>query len=275
MYIKVINPKIHGKTTFGNTGSCARLVDYLGKENEKIQLSIRELFFNADRNYISSNEVIHSIDNNRKGIANGRSRFHSLVIAPDADELKHIDYDPIKLKEYTKKVMEVYAENFNLEKGKKITQNDLVWFAKLEYERNGEYNDGNNMHIHIIVSARDKEQKMSISPNTNSKKRFNRVNFALNSEKAFDKQFSYERKESLLLTHQMRQSSDLDLKANYFTELNKEKQTNDYIQQSQPEHIIPLNHYVPRYSTDKSEEEIKKKRKKRKRRDDQDLNLSR
>ena len=197
------------------------------------------------------------------------------MIAPDADELKHIDYDPIKLKEYTKKVMEVYAENFNLEKGKKITQNDLVWFAKLEYERNGEYNDGNNMHIHIIVSARDKEQKMSISPNTNSKKRFNRVNFALNSEKAFDKQFSYERKESLLLTHQMRQSSDLDLKANYFTELNKEKQTNDYIQQSQPEHIIPLNHYVPRYSTDKSEEEIKKKRKKRKRRDDQDLNLSR
>src|SRR6056297_2435591 len=134
MYIKVINPKIHGKTAFGNTGSCAKLVDYLSKENENIQLSIRELFFNSDRDYISSNEVIHCIDNNRKGIANGRSRFHSLVIAPDADELKHIDYDPMKLKEYTKSVMKVYADNFNLEKGKKSPRK--IWFGLQNWNMN-------------------------------------------------------------------------------------------------------------------------------------------
>lgn len=34
MYIKIINPQVHGKTVYGNTGSCSRMANYLNKENE-------------------------------------------------------------------------------------------------------------------------------------------------------------------------------------------------------------------------------------------------
>lgn len=265
MYIKVINPKLHGKTIYDNTGSCARLVNYLNKENEQKELSKKELFFNFDREHISSNEVIHAIDNNRKGIANGRSRFHSLVIAPDAFELKHIEHDPDKLKEYTKRVMDLYAKNFNLDNEKDITQKDLVWFAKLEYERDGEYKNGDNMHIHILVSARDKEQKLNLSPNTNSKKRFNRVSFALNSEKAFDNMFSYSRKESYLLTHQMKQSKDLNLKTNYFTQLEKvTREIEKFVaQKNYFERTLGAPYLYPDSTWDEEEEQRKRKKKKR------------
>lgn len=273
MYIKIINPKVHGKTVFDNTGSCSRLVNYLDKENDNKQTNEKELFFNADREYVSSNEVIHAIDNNRKGIANGRSRFHSLVIAPDAKELNHIKHDPDKLKEYTTAVMNEYAKNFKFDNGKTLSQDDLVWFAKLEYERNGEYKDGDNMHVHIIVSARDREQKVSMSPNANSKKRFNRVNFALNSEKAFDNAFSYSRQESLLLTHQMKQSKDFNLKVNYFNQLEKNAKEFQKIitHDNYFEKKIAGVFYSPSHTYDQAEEELKrKKRKKKKRSQDRD-----
>lgn len=120
MYIKVINPAIHGNATFSNTGSCKNLVDYLSKENEKLPLDEKELFFNNSDKQLSSNAVIKMIDTNIKGIAKGRTRFNSLVIAPDAEELKHIKHDPEALKKYTCEVMNEYAKNFKLKDGKTL-----------------------------------------------------------------------------------------------------------------------------------------------------------
>lgn len=219
MYIKVINPKLHGNTTFSNTGSCKNLTDYLSKENEKLPLEEKELFFNHKEQELSSNAVIQMIDNNVKGISKERTKFHSLVIAPDSEELQHLKHDPKALKSYTSEVMREYAKSFNLKDGRKLNLDDLVWAAKLEKERNGERKNGDNMHVHVIVSARDREQNVSLSPNVNNKQRFNRVQFYLKSEQAFDKMFNYKRLESLLKTDQIRKYASLEEKEKYFTSL--------------------------------------------------------
>lgn len=221
MYIKVINPSKHGSATYSNTGSCINLVEYLGKENESLPLEKREMFFNQNEDELSSNAVIKMIDNNIKGIAKGRTKFNSLVIAPDIHEQKHIGNDPKKLKQYTCEVMRVYAENFHLKSGRKLDSENLVWAAKIEYERSG--NQEGNMHVHVIVSARDKEQMITLSPNTNDKKRFNRVNFYLESEKEFDKLFQYNRIESRLKTDQMIKYGNLHEREKYFSALDERK----------------------------------------------------
>jgi len=266
MYIKVINPKKHGNTIYDNKGSASQMVNYLNKENETKPLGKKELFFNHEKGNISSNEVIHSIDNNRKGIARGRPRFHSLVIAPSADELAHISHDPKELKLYVNAVMEVYAQNFNLSSGRKLSIDDLVWFGKLEYERDGEYENGSNMHIHVIVSARDKDQKVNLSPNTNDKKRFSRVNFAYKSERHFDKIFGYNRVESFLRTHQIKRYANLDDRRKYFDYLDKIKQ--DYALKKGMESILkpyPASEVFTSGDERRDDEEEFKRKKKRKR----------
>jgi len=276
MYIKVINPQVHGKTVFDNTGSCSRIVDYLNKENKGRPLGKKELFFNHEKDHIGRNEVIHEIDNNRKGIAAGRSRFHSLVIAPDQHELTHICKDPDKLKEYTKRVMEIYATHFKLGSGKFLHPEDIVWYAKLEHERNGNYKNGHNMHVHIIVSARDRNQKISLSPNTNNKKRFNRVDFALKSEKKFDIMFNYPRKESLLTTHQITKYASLNQKEKYFTEL-KAIQSREEIKASWNPSIsillLPNELIYPTERSSRQKEDERYRRRKRKKGKDNNLSL--
>lgn len=88
------------------------------------------------------------------------------------------------MKDYTRAVMEQYAQTFNLPNGKQLSSDDLVWFAKLEHMRNGELS-ANSMHIHIIVSARDRSQSITLNPNINNRNRFNRVQFYLKSERVF------------------------------------------------------------------------------------------
>lgn len=217
MYTKIINPAVHGKTAYSNAGSCAALVNYLNKENADYQLIDRELFFNQDRYNVTSSEVLQAIDGNHKGLRRDTPKFHSLVIAPTAQELYHIRQSTECMKEYTRAVIEEYAKNFNLANGKQLSSDDLVWFAKLEHKRNGEYS-ANIMHIHIIVSARDKSQSITLNPNINNRNRFNRVQFYLNSEKAFDKMFRFKRKESLLLNHQISRYGSFSEKLSLYQE---------------------------------------------------------
>ncbi|MDH6357135.1 DUF5712 family protein [Parabacteroides sp. PF5-9] len=220
MYTKVICPGIHGRTSFANTGSCSALVNYLNKENKDKPLIEKEMFFNQERNNITSYEVIKAIDGNRKGLSKRTPKFHSLVIAPDKSELQHIKNNPDALKEYVRDVMELYAQNFNLKDGRKLSADDLVWFGKLEYFRKNK-DSKEDMHVHIVVSARDKSQTITLNPNVNNKQRFNRVNFSFNSEKAFDLRFSYERKKSLLFTHQTNRYGSFDDKKKLYYEQNK------------------------------------------------------
>ncbi|MDR2950281.1 MAG: DUF5712 family protein [Prevotella sp.] len=223
MYTKIINPKVHGKSAYNNTGSCVALVNYLNKENKALQLIDNELFFDQYRNNATSNEVLQTIDNSHKGLRKDTLKFHSLVIAPTAQELYHIRQSTEYMKDYTRAVMEQYAQSFNLPNGKRLSSDDLVWFAKLEYMRNGELS-ANSMHIHIIVSARDKSQSITLNPNINNRNRFNRVQFYLKSEKIFDNMFGFKRKESLLYNHQVKRYGSLSERLSLYKDNQKSKE---------------------------------------------------
>jgi hypothetical protein len=209
-----------------NKGSSARLTTYLEKENDKNLTLEKEYFFSADREKCNKYEVINQIDNNAKnqGLENKDDRFYSIVISPSQSELAAIGNDPIKLKEYTRDVMENYAANFCNSKGenRQLSSKDLVWYAKVENERkhgfdsqevkeglarSGELKEGDQRHIHVIVSrcesrenrhvlGQDKQQQertTQLSPTVNNQKMFDRDAFYRANEQSFDKRFGYQR----------------------------------------------------------------------------------
>ncbi len=207
MYIKAISPKRDGKKKYNNSGSCIPLVKYLSKEDDKKGLD-KELYFTTNRDMVSSQEVIKSIDNNAPKISKGEARFFSLVIAPHPQEMEHLKNDTQALKKYAGEVMNIYAQNFNGRNGrnKNLKAEDLVWFGKVEYNRYYEGNDpevkegkvkqgdpipGNNTHIHIIVSRQDVNKDMKLSPLVNDKKLFHREKFKLESCTHFDHAYKF------------------------------------------------------------------------------------
>ena len=109
MYVKVINPKKHGKTAYANTGSCSALVNYLSKEDKEKRGLEKELFFSHDKDYVLSIDVIRSIDNNCPLIEKGQARFYSLVVAPRPDEMDHIQNNKKMLRSYVRDMMDIYV----------------------------------------------------------------------------------------------------------------------------------------------------------------------
>ena len=235
MYVKVINPKTHGKTEYNNSGSCATLVNYLSKEDKDKGLK-RELYFNHDQDKISSAEVIRSIDNNCPNIEKNEAKFYSLTVAPRPVEMDHLKNDPNKLKEYVRDTMDIYAQNFNNKDGtkKNITGNDLVYYAKLESYRyykgtdeeviegkakQGDPLPGDNTHVHIIVSRKDKSKEKKLSPLANSKKLFHREAFKDKCCDHFDEKYDYEGSGKELKKHIVMRDGTLEERAAY---VNKE-----------------------------------------------------
>jgi hypothetical protein len=208
MFVKVIDPKKHGKTAYNNSGSCSALVNYLSKEDKDKGLE-KELFFSHDQDHVRSIDVIRNIDNNCPLIGKNEAKFYSLVVAPRPDEMEHIHNDKARLKAYVRDTMDIYAGNFNKKDGtsKHLTGGDLVYFAKIEENRyykgtdeavkqgiakQGDVLPGDNTHVHIIVSRQDKTQKTKLSPLVNSKTLFHRESFKLKSCKHFDDHFQYQ-----------------------------------------------------------------------------------
>jgi len=208
MFVKVINPKTHGKTEYNNSGSCTVLVNYLSKEDNEKGLE-RELYFNHDEDRINSIEVIRSIDNNCPNIEKNEAKFYSLVVAPEPDEMQHLKNDPNRLKEYVRDTMDIYAQNFNKKDGspKNMSGNDIVYYAKMEHNRyykgtdeevkkgtakQGDPLPGDNTHVHIIVSRKDKSKEIKLSPLVNSKKLFHREAFKTKCCDHFDEKYKYE-----------------------------------------------------------------------------------
>jgi hypothetical protein len=145
------------------------------------------------------------IDGNVKGLRTEDAKFYSLVISPSEDELAHIDNDEEKLKDYTRKVMEQYAQNFQLKDGKQLNSEDIVWGATIHQERSyrgtdaevtagnakaGQQRPGLQTHVHIIVSARDASQKITLNPG-GRRNRFDLMKWQAGAGKQFEKQFGY------------------------------------------------------------------------------------
>lgn len=208
--------KIQNSGKGGNSGSCGGYVNYLEKENENKLEHEKENFFSHDRDNVKGFEVIESIDNNRKKLGKDEAKFYSVTLSPSQDELKHIGNDKEKIKDFTRAVMDDYAKNFN----RGIEGKDLVYYAKIEQDRTYKGKDkevkqnkvkqktpkdGLQTHVHVIVSRKDKTQKLKLSPLSNTRnkkvmfqgkeiqKGFDRSKFCNKVEQTFDKETSYNR----------------------------------------------------------------------------------
>jgi hypothetical protein len=196
MYAKVINPKTNGKKVYNNKGSSLRLGNYLAHEAKEAGETVT--FFGAPGSPEKTmEEVVAMIDRNVKGLGKDEDKFHSLVLSPSPEELAHMGNDAQGLEKYTQNVMELYAKNFNLKDGRELGEPNLVWAATIHDERKnrgtdegvqGQKKEGLQTHIHIVVSARDADQKITLNP-LGTPDRFKRVQFQANAHAQFAIQF--------------------------------------------------------------------------------------
>ncbi|MGI4734080.1 MAG: DUF5712 family protein [Janthinobacterium lividum] len=196
MYAKVIDPKINGKKVYDNKGSAARLGNYLAHEAKEAG-QVATFFGAPGSSEKTMEEVVAMIDNNVKGLGKKDDKFHPLVLSPSPEELAHMGNDAQGLEKYTQNVMELYAKNFNLKGGRELGEPNLVWAAIIHDERKnrgtdegvqGEKKEGLQTHIHVVVSARDADQKITLNP-LGTPDRFNRVQFQANAHAQFAIQF--------------------------------------------------------------------------------------
>ena len=200
---------------YSNAGSSHFLVNYLEHEarEEKQQERVpvgnltpgRAIFFDQQREGIRAEEVQERIDGNVQGVQKGKPLFHSLVISPSQDELRHLSDDPDKLKAYTRQVMENYAANFTQKRKESLTSDNLVWYATIHRSRHysglddavqtgqaqsRQRKEGEQTHIHVIVSARDRTMSRSLHPDAGSS-RFNYKAWLQKNRKDFEQTFGY------------------------------------------------------------------------------------
>ncbi len=196
MYVKIINPKTNGRKIYNNRGSSQRCVNYLVGEAKKT--GGEATFFGPPGSEPkTAAEAVALLDTNVKGLAKDDPKFHSLVLSPSYDELLLVGNNPNALESYTQKVMGLYAENFILKNGEQLGEESLVWTATIHRERTnrgtdegvqGEKKDGLQTHIHIMVSARDADQKITLNP-LGRLDRFNRVTFHAEAVVQMEMQF--------------------------------------------------------------------------------------
>ncbi len=129
MYITI--SKQHQGNNF--SGSVRDFVNYLEKENEEKNLEQQEYFFDQNNDQISAEDVITEIDNNTTKLNKKDSRFYSMVVSPSQNELKTINNDPEKLRQYIREMMKDYAASFY--RNKAVTVNDIKYYAKIEKQR--------------------------------------------------------------------------------------------------------------------------------------------
>ena len=203
MYVKLINPKTHGKAAYTNTGSCAQTLNYL--QHEAVGEGQEAAFFSAESDEVSAAQLLQTIDTNVKGLRATEAKFYSLVLSPSEQELAHIGSDPNKLRAYTREVMSQYAQNFSLPGGRQLGGHDIKWGAILHQDRThrgsdpevvagtaraGQKRAGLQAHVHVIVSARDAQQQITLNPG-GRRQRFDLMRWQTAAGRQFEQQFGY------------------------------------------------------------------------------------
>ncbi len=132
MYITITPQKL----TSGYSQSSADLIAYLEKENHDQEQKKLESFFNQYEDDISSEEVIKGIDSNTGKLKKIEPKFYSITVSPSRYELNRMQNSSQDLKLYTRELMKDYAASFNREiNGRKITVEDIKYYAKIEHQR--------------------------------------------------------------------------------------------------------------------------------------------
>jgi hypothetical protein len=236
--------KIHSSKKDNNRGSCRDLINYLEKENLEKDLLNQEKFFDQKSSNVSFLSAQSSIDNNKGKLGKDETKFYMISVNPSKDELRHIgrkvsgrdiknisQFTAIELKryeealkDYTRKVMDEYAKNFN----RGLSGENLVYFGKVEHSRYygrdsvevkeglykaGDKKEGLQTHVHVVVSRMDESKKIRLSPMANAKNSknilngkevqigFDRMKFVQSCEKSFDTNFYYKRLQQYKFSH--------------------------------------------------------------------------
>jgi hypothetical protein len=216
-----MNIKIHGGGggTYANAGSSGALASYLEHENiARLEAGLApEPFFNQESDFIRLQEVVYKLDHNKAQLGKEDAKFYSITVSPSEKELRHLGESKAEqsqaLKDYIRQaLMPAYAANFN----KGLGAGDILYFAKVHYERNKETGK-EDMHAHIIVSRKDRSNKLKLSPATNHRGTqkgavrggFDREAFVRSCEEGFDQQTGYKRdqQESFAYCHAMKNGS--------------------------------------------------------------------
>lgn len=132
MYITITPQKLGANYS----QSSKYFVGYLEKENEGLQKEEMEHFFNQYGDEISAEEVVKEIDGNTAKLKKKEPKFYSITVSPSKYELRKLQNSSQDLKKYTRELMKDYAASFNREiNGKKVTVEDIKYFAKIEHQR--------------------------------------------------------------------------------------------------------------------------------------------
>lgn len=200
-----MNVKIQGggNGTYANTGSCVAVTNYLQHEDLERMKKGEEVqpFFNQFRDYVSAREVTFKIDSNKAKLSRTDAKFYVITVSLSEKELRCMGRTQQERAEalqlYIRQdVMRNYAEGF----GKGLRSDDVEYYAKIHFNRDGD--SDSDMHAHIIVSRKDRSNTKKLSPKTNHtgkkncgnvKGGFDRTDFFRKCESSFDKRTGYER----------------------------------------------------------------------------------
>ena len=200
-----MNVKIQGGGggSYSNKGSCFGAANYLNHENDqRMKDGLKnEPFFNYEGGRTSFADMINDIDRNKAQLGKDQSKFFVITVSPSEKEQLAMGKDAaersLNFKYYVRdQIMEQYAQNFN----KGLSARDLKWYAKIHHGRGDKA--GEQMHAHIIVSRKDMQNKIKLSPMTTHRTAknsgrvqsgFDRTNFFEKCEKTFDQTFKHER----------------------------------------------------------------------------------
>ncbi|GAA4363881.1 hypothetical protein GCM10023185_32920 [Hymenobacter saemangeumensis] len=205
MHAKLVNPKTNGEKAYNNQGSAAQALNYLTHEARQHGQEAR--FFDRQQDQLDRDAVLAAIDGNVKGLRATEAKFYSLVLSPSPEELAHIGGgDEAKLRAYTREVMATYAAGFRLKDGGAVGKDDLVWGAIIHHERThrgtdaavragearpGQPRPGLQAHIHVVVSARDRAQRVTLNPGGRVS-RFSLRDWQDEVRVLFERQFQYQ-----------------------------------------------------------------------------------
>lgn len=165
-----MNVKIQGggNGTYANTGSCVSVTNYLQHEDLERMKNGEEVqpFFNQFRDYVSAREVTFKIDSNKAKLSRTDAKFYVITVSPSEKELHSMGRTPQEraeaLRRYIRQdVMRNYAEGF----GKGLKSDDVEYYAKIHFNRDGD--SDSDMHAHIIVSRKDRSNTKKLSSKTN------------------------------------------------------------------------------------------------------------
>ena len=188
---------------YNNAGSSRQLVNYMEHEDmERMQKGIyTEGFFNLKDDNLFKSQVIKDIDGNIGQLLKTDAKFYAIHVSPSEKELQKMgnteEEQAEAMKRYIREIfIPEYAKNFN----KGLSAKDIKFYGKIHFNRDRSENKL-NMHCHLIVSRKDKSNKVKLSPLTNHRNTkkgaikggFDRVALFENVENGFDKLFDYNR----------------------------------------------------------------------------------